>query len=139
MTMILVINTASDREVLIALAKAGKKVYEKKFFAQYQQVEKLLPEIDKMLKKQKTTLADLTGIIVVSGPGPFTSIRIGLTTANILSWFLKIPAVGVKISQFKNITQLITIGERNLKGRGKESVLPFYGKAPNITKRKKVI
>ncbi len=46
-------------------------------------------EIDKLFKKANLTPIDINKIIVVSGPGSFTGIRIGMTFAKIFSWSLK--------------------------------------------------
>lgn len=53
--------------------------------------ENLLPAIDALLKKNSLTLKDMHAILVFSGPGSYTSLRIGVTTANVLAWGLNIP------------------------------------------------
>ena len=49
--MILYIDTTKNDEVIIRLMKNGKNISENIFNAQYQQAEKLLPAIDKMIRK----------------------------------------------------------------------------------------
>lgn len=142
--MILIINTADVKQVFIGIINKGKLVAKKNFQAQYQQAEKLLVEIDKLIKQ--STIRNLKGIIVVSGPGPFTALRIGVITANTLAWALKIPVAGVKLTEFKNVDELVEISESKIKkvkkaprlrsGQG-NMVEPFYGKEPNITMKKK--
>ncbi len=53
--------------------------------------QKLLPEIQKLLKKEGKTLKDLTEIEVNPGPGSFTGIRVGISVANALGFTLGIP------------------------------------------------
>lgn len=135
--MILIINTADQKQVFIGVVDKSKLVAKKKFQAQYRQSEKLLVEIDKLLKTHNSKLVTLTGIIVVSGPGPFTALRIGVITANTLAWALKIPVVGVKLAEFRNTDDLIKISEVRIKKAKINTIVePFYGKEPNITSKR---
>jgi tRNA A37 threonylcarbamoyladenosine modification protein TsaB len=96
--MILIIDrTLDDHNVYIAIEKDGKIIIEKKFAAKYAQAEKLLPEVDKLLKKSKIKLADIKEIRVENRGGTFTSLRIGVITANALGY-----ALGVLVNKVKN-------------------------------------
>ena len=54
-----------------------------------------LPRIIGVFKKANITPKDLDKIIVVTGPGSFTGIRIGVTIAKTIAWSLDIPIVPV--------------------------------------------
>ena len=54
-----------------------------------------LPRIIGVFKKANITPKDLDKIIVVTGPGSFTGIRIGVTIAKTIAWSLNIPIVPI--------------------------------------------
>jgi len=89
--MTLYINTASYDEIIIALRQAKKTIAQKKFLAPQRQAEKLLPAVASLLKAKKLKLNDLSEIVVANRGGSFTSLRIGVITANTLAYALQIP------------------------------------------------
>ena len=74
---------------------------DEKLIAQYSQCSglthsrTLLPMIENMLSNTETPKNAIDAIAVAQGPGSFTGIRIGISTAKGLCWGLDIPAVGV--------------------------------------------
>lgn len=54
-----------------------------------------LPRIISVFNKANITPNDLDKIIVVTGPGSFTGIRIGVTIAKTIAWSLNIPIVPI--------------------------------------------
>ena len=91
--MYLYINTSQFEKIVLALLNKDGKILElKNIKAKYKQSEKLLSEIDKLKFKNK----NLDGVIVVVGPGGFTSLRIGVATANAMAWSLNIPILGIE-------------------------------------------
>lgn len=54
-----------------------------------------LPRIISVFNKADITPKDLDKIIVVTGPGSFTGIRIGVTIAKTIAWSLNIPIVPI--------------------------------------------
>jgi len=56
--------------------------------------EKLVPAIDRMLSDLGIDKKDLGGIAVSLGPGSFTALRVGISTAKGLSYSLGIPVTG---------------------------------------------
>lgn len=130
--MILLINTASYDEVVVALfTETGKKIKIKKFKAPRQQAEKLLPAVAKLLLVADKTLLDLKKIQVVVSGGSFTSLRIGVVTANALAYALNVPVEAVtaagEILKNQSIKKFATYN----------IVTPQYDKEPNIGIKKK--
>ena len=124
--MILYINTASGEEIIIALYDKDKLIVSKKIMAPRQQSEKLLAAIDKLLKLKKVKLSDLKKIWVENYGGSFTSLRIGVITANALAYALRIPV------EAKSKTK-----KKNKKFGAYSIVEPVYDREPNIGISKK--
>jgi len=95
----LAINTAS-RNTQIALIEDIKVLKEKEWTSANDESEKLMPEIDKLLKSEKLTYTDLDRVVVVKGPGSFTGLRVGVSVANMISYVQKIPVYGVDTFHF---------------------------------------
>jgi tRNA threonylcarbamoyladenosine biosynthesis protein TsaB len=56
---------------------------------------RLIPEIAALLESRQATLRDVEAIVVVNGPGSFTGIRVGLSTAKGLAEGAGIPLIAV--------------------------------------------
>lgn len=56
---------------------------------------RLMPAIDQLMKEVDMAPDNLNKIVVAKGPGSYTGVRIGLSTAKSLAWALNIPIVGV--------------------------------------------
>lgn len=133
--MILYINTVSKEEMIIALRNGGvknltarKNIVAKKIKVNHNQGEKLLPALETFLKAQKVKLGDLEKIVVASRGGSFTSLRIGVITANALAYALKIPVEPEEKTGRKN------------KKFGRYSIVePDYNREPNIGAPKSVL
>lgn len=55
--------------------------------------ENLIPYIEKALNNHSLNFKDLAAVACCNGPGSFTGIRIGISTAQTLSYALKIPLI----------------------------------------------
>ncbi len=136
--MILFINTADGTEINLAIVSGNKILVKKRVAAKYRQSELLLAEIKKIILSLKKKPNNLKAIVVVSGPGPFSALRIGIATANALTYSLDLPIVGLKqaeISKTKDLGVLISNSAK--KAKRNYIVRPFYGAKPNITLKKK--
>jgi tRNA threonylcarbamoyl adenosine modification protein YeaZ len=96
---ILAIDT-SGTNALVALGEPdGTLVCERRWKAGYRHGEELLARIDEMLSSAAVARESLGGIVVGTGPGAFTGLRVGLATAKALALGLGIPLAGVATSE----------------------------------------
>ena len=63
------------------------------------QAEHLVPMVQDVLAQAKAEFSDFASIITTIGPGAFTGLRIGLSTAKSLGLALKIPVFGITTLQ----------------------------------------
>ncbi len=121
--MQLYINTSQKNQIKVAVKQGNKILIENNIIVEYNQSEKLLPTIDKMLKLKKINLKKIKKIIV-SNQGDyagFTALRIGIATANALGYALGIPVQSDKNNKTIN------------KNKKFDVITPIYSKEPNIT------
>ena len=153
--MFLAIKTDQDPTEIYLLDSAGEILEQKVWRAERRLARDLLGEVEQLViasaAKQSTdemtglprqaslpcndnTWDDLTGIIVFSGPGSFTGLRIGITTANAIAYSNKIPIVGASGDDW------IIDGMKKLnENKDDKIVLPEYGAPATITKPKNVV
>ena len=100
MTARLLAIDTSGTNALVALGEAdGTLLTERRWLAGYRHGEELLTRIDEMLTATRTPLAQLGGILVGTGPGAFTWLRVGLATAKALARGLDVAIAGVPTSE----------------------------------------
>ena len=87
--MLLKINSTQNTLLTLFLDEKRKEVH---FDSPRNQ--DILREIDVFLEEEGRTLQDLTAVEVETGPGQFTSLRVGVTIASTLSFALNIPING---------------------------------------------
>lgn len=129
---ILYLNTADEIVRLGIITEDSSNYLE--FKQNNNLVEILDDRIEAFLMKHRLFFKDLTHLAVFKGPGSFTSLRIGIVTANTASSILGIPLIEIAEKEEKKLEKNI---KNKIKKRDfKKQILPFYGKEPNITKPK---
>lgn len=87
--------------------------------------------LEKFLRKSKVKPQNLSKVIVCSGPGSFTGIRVGVSLAQALGFALKIPVIAIPKSKIpSDVRKLAT-------AKSGKNIILNYGQKPNITKAKK--
>lgn len=89
----LVVDTAAG--ISVGLADGDQPVEATHEPSSRRHVEACQPMIDELLARHRLTTADLDGIVVGIGPGPFTGLRIGMVTAATLGFVHGIAVKGV--------------------------------------------
>jgi tRNA threonylcarbamoyl adenosine modification protein YeaZ len=95
---LLVIDTAGTRALVALGGPDGTMVEERRWAAGYRHGEELLSQVDGLLTEAGASLEDVTGIVVGTGPGAFTGLRVGLATAKALAHGLGVRIAGVATS-----------------------------------------
>lgn len=145
--MFIYINSTNSDYLELALQdQLGNVVDQVQVPAHHQQSEKLLPTTNQLLRKNKLKLNQLSGIIVANGQGSFSSLRLGITVANVLGYALGLPVISRDLKT-KNTASKVTAAEnkdliaeqQRLAAQPKtfSLVLPQYEQEPNISLPKK--
>jgi len=94
--MLLAIDTAT-RMAGLALydPAAGRILGEETWYSHDNHSVELMPRVARLLDTQRLAPAGLTGLVVSLGPGSFTGLRTGLSTAKGLALALAVPLVGI--------------------------------------------
>ncbi len=121
--MILSIDTSKSPIIALALREQEHMIAHVEFEAKHSQAEKLLPAIERLLRDNGLSLNDISKVSVKSSGDSFTSLRIGVVTANSLAYALGVPVTNEK--------------ERNIKIENINLVNPNYSEEPRITQPKK--
>lgn len=135
--MYLIISTDRNSCFSVALAKSEvEKILTVN--KPFKQTELLLKNISSLIDFKK-----LKVIVVNQGPGEFSALRIGISTANALAFALSLPIVGVCIKDKverdeKEKVEWLWLKGSTLIRNGKKAkiILPYYDKEPNITIKK---
>ncbi len=96
---ILFLDSAMNGCVAAYCDVRGKRSYVDHYETQRGQAERLVPMVQDVLAQGGCAFEDLDAIITTLGPGTFTGIRIGLSTAKALAMALDIPLYGVSTLQ----------------------------------------
>jgi len=73
--------------------------------------EKLLLLVDELFEKAGLSFADLDAVAVSQGPGSYTGLRIGVSTAKGIAYALEIPLIGINTLQAMAASQQVAPGD----------------------------
>ena len=93
--MILIIDCSKGLQLILG---KKKKIIASSFKPRLKKVsERLVLEIENLLKSNNKDYKNLTKIIAITGPGSFTGIRTSVTVAKVLGLTLNIPVCGISL------------------------------------------
>ena len=129
--MILAIRTDKPEAELYLLDSTGKQKAKHVWVAHRALAATLVETIHKFLDDNQTTSSELTGLIVFTGAGSFTGLRIGATVMNALAYAQTIPIVAGEGEDWiqDGLKKLAT-------AKPGKYIIPTYDREPNITKPK---
>ncbi|HEV2107377.1 MAG TPA: tRNA (adenosine(37)-N6)-threonylcarbamoyltransferase complex dimerization subunit type 1 TsaB [Thermomicrobiales bacterium] len=90
---LLALDTSTDRAS--AALTDGRRVAELSWDARRNQTATLLSAVDQLMTLEGVGLGEVSAIAVATGPGAFTSLRVGLSTAKGLAFARGLPLIGV--------------------------------------------
>lgn len=128
--MILIIDTSQEKTYL-ALVKNGSIAAHEHWELSGVMSEMLLSRIDKLIDRAGILTKNLSQIFVCCGPGSYTGLRIGISTANFLAYSMNIPIAGYHTQN--ELKKLIDGCSQNRTRKFSKPVLPSYAKSPTIT------
>ncbi|SYZ72789.1 hypothetical protein TRIP_C20904 [Candidatus Zixiibacteriota bacterium] len=107
---------SSTSTLRIGLIRDDGRIVRHESTDKFRHAEHILDLIDQALKEGGILPSELTGIVVATGPGSFTGLRVGMAAAKGLAEALKIPVAGLSVyravaakifGQFGPVTLLI--------------------------------
>ena len=107
--MLMLAIESSAKAASVALCRDGELLAQSYQRSGLTHSRTLLPMAEDLLKNTDIPASALDAVAVACGPGSFTGIRIGVSTAKGLCWGLGIPAVGV--STLEAMAHLAPCGE----------------------------
>jgi len=121
----------SDKPEAELYVYSGKSLLAEHKWTAHRKLADTLPnEIEHILKGLGKDIHSLERVAVYLGPGSFTGLRIGISTANALGYSLGIPVVGYEGEGWLDECLESTVSEFT-------PTSPHYGSEPNITKPRK--
>ena len=97
--LLLAIDSATTRVVVALSDRAGTLIDATDWPAGYRHGETLLAAIDDLLARTGTDRSRLAAVVVGTGPGAFTGLRVGIATAKGLAHGLAVPIIGISTAE----------------------------------------
>ncbi len=85
----------STRYACVGISEEGKSLVEIAWRSERNHSIELAPAINRALEQAKATLGDIHAVFVASGPGGFSALRVGMSTAKAIAYTRTIPLVTV--------------------------------------------
>lgn len=110
---ILAIDCATEN-LQLGLQYGGDRLVKSSEMADRSQGQIIIRKIQVLLESAAASVEDLNGIVVCIGPGSFTGLRIGLSTAKGIAAAVEIPIVGISLFEIASLKLKNRDGRINL-------------------------
>lgn len=127
--MILAIRTDKPEAELYLLDTKFEIIADHKWLADRTLADNLLAQINKFLHTHQCHTSGLSGIVIFTGQGSFTGLRIGTAVANAFAYSLNIPIIATAGENWLAADALAPLDKTKLG----QLVTPRYDRSPNIT------
>ena len=118
---LLAIDTATARIVVAAGNPDGTPIRVMTWAAGHRHGEQLLAGVEELMTSAALERGEICGVVVGTGPGAFTGLRVGLATAKTLAHAMRIPIVGVGTGEA--LLEAAGEADSGFRGRGGSLVL----------------
>ncbi|HZD60170.1 MAG TPA: tRNA (adenosine(37)-N6)-threonylcarbamoyltransferase complex dimerization subunit type 1 TsaB [Anaerolineae bacterium] len=106
--LILAFDTSSP-VLSVAVADGEKTIEEETMWLPRGHMAKLIPVIDTLLERSGYSVGDINAVIIGSGPGSYTGLRIGMVMARAFAQLLEAPIIGIPSAD--------AVAVRNIRGK----------------------
>lgn len=111
--MALILNIESATDICsICLSANGRVIAEKELLEKFKHSEKMTLLIEEVMKMGEKKLTDLDAVAVSSGPGSYTSLRVGTSVAKGICFALEKPLISV------STMKALAVGAKNIHPKG---------------------
>ena len=93
--MLLAIDTSTEMASIALYSPEEGVRAEQSWLSGREQTTQLLPNVQRLMQLTDVRQPQLTGVVVATGPGSFSGVRIGISTGKSLAYALAIPIWGV--------------------------------------------
>ena len=136
--MILMLSAQDLRELNVGwLSEEGRLAHEAHVTTP---PEGFLVSLHTLLQEWRVKWPDLKRVVVVTGPGSFTSTRLIVSIANTIGFVKQIPVIGMANPERKTLKALVKDKKRLvswLDGKPGVFAMVAYAEAPHVTKSRK--
>ncbi len=103
--MYLFINTLSEKSCLILFNEKRDILAQERWEGKQKEFDSLIEKIDELLEKHQIPYKNLSGMVVVRGPGSFTGTRVTTLVANTLAVSYNIPLFPLEVGDIFSYEQ----------------------------------
>lgn len=114
--LVLALDTTTD--VTVGVARGDEVLAGERVTDRMAHVEQLVPLVHRSLAAAGASLADVGVVVVGLGPGPFTGLRVGIVTAQVLAHVRGVPLHGVCSLDVIALAHASSVGGRPPSGQG---------------------